>query len=339
MKKKSILSSLLLIIGLGSYTVLNTSYSGGFGAYSATSCTTCHGNDMPSTSITIDNLPATYALGQAYPISVTVSNINQQLLAGFQLQTNIGSLSTTEPGITVYANGRSMGHNTPNLINSGVATFTMTWTAPSSGSAAANFAAQGIAANGNNSNSGDGGAFVTVSNIVLPVSFINLSAIEKNERIEIRFETENESKIKNFEIEKSTDGYHFSSIKTILPQNNGNYKVEDLEVTKGETYYYRIKEVSMDNQSTLSKVARVLYNGNKQTTISLTLVSNKQLFISGLDSDDIIDFSLYNLAGKKVQHYHGSNSTIELYKAFNGVYIAVVETSKDVRIVKKIQIQ
>lgn len=338
MKKKSLLSTILLVVGLSAYTVLNTSYSGGFGSYSNTACVTCHGNGMPNTSMTINNLPATYAHGQSYPISVTVSDMTQKLIAGFQLRSTIGTFSSTDPAITVYPGGLSLGHNSPKLLAGGTATFSMTWTAPSTGNAVANFGAQGIAANGNNSNSGDAGALITVSNIVLPVRFIDISAIAKTNSIEVNFETKDEENIKSFTVQKSLNGIDFDNIEVIAPKGSGFYKTIDLDAKKDITYYYRIQELSTDSKSTFSKIVTAKVSAENKLQILPTNIS-RTWRINGLQQDSDVRFTLYDLTGRPIKQINEVTNQVELTNTPTGIYIAAIAQDNNLVLVQKIYIK
>lgn len=339
MKKKSTLTTLVLLLGLGCYTVLTTSYSGGFTSYSSTQCTTCHTFGQ-TVSISINGLPAAYDHGQTYPISVTVSSLGPHIIAGFQLRTNIGTLTTSESGITAYADGISMGHNTPKVLSSGAASFSMNWTAPTSGNTAANFAAQGIAANGNNSNTGDGGALATVSNVVLPVRFIDFSAIANTSSIEIHFETMDEENIKIFKVERSLNGKDFESIKTIQPKGNGLYHFTDQQVKKNLTYYYRINEVASNNKSSYSRIKSARIGSDSELVIFPTLLRNQQaITIQGLNTEFQTDFSLYNLLGKQIMDVKNIDRKVILPSLPNGLYFITLKQSGKVIATQKIQIQ
>lgn len=338
MKTKSLFSSLLLIVSLGAYTVLNTSYSGGFGSYSNTACVSCHGTSNPGTTMTIDNLPSVYTLGQTYPISVTVNNPSM-IIAGFQLRTNVGTFGNLGSGVSLYSDNRSVGHSFPQAMSGGSAVFTLDWTAPTTGSTAANFAAQGLGANGNSSNSGDGGALVTVSNISLPVTFIDISATAKANSIAVNFETKDEENVRSFELERSIDGINFKTIETILSKGSSTYSVEDFSVDKARMYYYRINEISNDNKSTISNVVTAkLLKEKENISIYPSLVTNGKIFIAGL-TDENATLSLYNLVGKRLQYIKNVSSEIELIPLHSGIYIALIETESGINAIQKIQIQ
>jgi len=338
MKKKSLLTSIALIIGLGFYTFLNSSYSGGFSSYSNTTCQTCHSNNAPATSITINGLPTFYTLGQAYPLSVTVTNTSK-LIAGFQIRSNIGTISTTDPSISIYNDNRSAGHNSPKAMASGVATFNVTWTAPTTGNSAANFGAQGIGADGTGSTNNDSGVFTTVSNIALPARFIDFKATIKEDNVALQFTTSEEENIEQFEIEKSTDGKEFSFLEKHNPQGNTTYKSTDNNVEAGKTYYYRVKETSIDKKESFSETISIRMNASNSLEIYPTLVDNKILYIKGLQAELDYTFTLTSIVGTKIMSLKNVQNELSLSSVLPGIYMATVTNSNGLVKTEKILIR
>ncbi len=336
MKKKSLLTSLLLIIGLGSYTVLNTSYSSGFGSYSNTTCVTCHSGSAPTTAIAINGLPTYYTHGQSYPLSVTVTN-SSKLVAGFQIRSNIGTITNSDPGISNYPDGRSAGHNTPKGMISGVSTFNVMWTAPATGSTIANFGAQGIGANGTGNTNGDSGAFITISNIALPVLFVNVNAIAREDHIQLNFETAEEKNIQSFEIERRKENTDFKSIQLIQPKGNGNYISNDFEIEKNTNYYYRIKETDLDNKTTYSEIVSAKISGENDLNIYPTISNNQTFTIKGLNEYTNVKAVLYNMLGAPVVSSLVNNGIFSIEKQLpHGNYIIQLIDNKESVLIKKV---
>lgn len=338
MKTKTLLTSLLLLLGLGSYTILNSSYSLGFASYSNTTCPTCHSASAPSTSIAVNGLPTFYNLNQAYPVSVTITNTSK-LIAGFQIRSNIGTFTTSDPSISIYADNRSAGHNVPKGMTAGVATFNLIWTAPASGATAANFGAQGIGADGTGNTNNDSGVFTTVSNISLPVILSNVRAYTEEDKVAILFTTEQEESIDKLEVEKSTNGMDFETLEVHTPKGNGFYTSYDKDVVSGTTYFYRIKETSLDNETSFSNVVSVNFRTAEKIEIYPTLVENKILHIKGLTTEEDYRFSLFSLSGKLIKKVNKLASSIDLGDLPAGFYLAKITNADGQTIKQKIQIR
>jgi hypothetical protein len=323
MKKKCSYSTILLILGLAAYTTLNTSYSTGFSSYSNTSCPTCHGSNAPNTLISINNLPSTYSYGQSYPISVSITN-SSKVVAGFQLLVSTGTLTTGDPSISIYGNNRSGGHNSPKLMNAGTATFNMIWTAPTSGNVAANFSAQGIGANGTGNTGGDSGAFITISNIVLPVRFVSISALIKKEDIVVAFETADEEDVESFTIERKTENSEFETVATLVPNQSGRYEYTDKDVEKNIRYQYRAVENDFTGGQTFSEIATVKISKENNLKLYPTIVKNSKINFEGLEWEEEYTINLFNLTGKNVFSSSLTSNQLTITDLASGLYIAQV---------------
>ncbi|MBA4239820.1 MAG: hypothetical protein C0448_03785 [Sphingobacteriaceae bacterium] len=87
---------------------------------------------------------------------------------------------------------------------------------------------------------------------LLPIELIYFNATCGNNEININWSTASETRNKFFELERSEDGINYTTIATI--QGHGTsaqqhiYSYKDL-ATEHVTYYYRLKQVDIDNQS------------------------------------------------------------------------------------------
>ncbi len=93
----------------------------------------------------------------------------------------------------------------------------------------------------------------------LPVTVKSVTAVHKNSDNIVEWNVENENGIQQYEVEKSTDGNHFSQMAVVNAKNSGtgNYIATDRDVTAG-TYYYRIKIVSVDGKISYTQTVKVI---------------------------------------------------------------------------------
>ncbi len=333
MKQKSLLTSLLLILGLGAYTALNTSYSSGFSGY--TSSCGCHGGANAATTVAVNGLPTFYTPSAAYPITVTITNtMNNQ--AGFQVQTNIGTLTTTDADVTIQSGNMSAGHNKRKSMVSNTATFNLTWTAPATGGTAATFNAVGNAVNG----SGTGGDMwnsAAATNVALPVNFTNVKAQKFADHVLVTFETEREENVNHFEIERSANGNDFKLLTTIYTIGSDSYSFKDIE-NSNETYY-RIKEVSNDGEKFYSKIVRTSTSINTTTIKIYPTLIDQTIKISGVDFNSDLEFALFDLKGSKVFSSDITNNEISIPAILSGNYIATISSKNDILKFEKVFIK
>ena len=140
--------------------------SGGYtGAPGDGVCSQCHSGGSFTGDINIDGVPASITAGDAYQLTVTVTNPNLNILeAGFQIvalnssNTNAGNFTSPSTGSSVKTSAakKYWGH-APSIPFNGLGelTWTVTWTAPATGSGDITFYGGSVLANGNGSSSND----------------------------------------------------------------------------------------------------------------------------------------------------------------------------------------
>jgi hypothetical protein len=93
---------------------------------------------------------------------------------------------------------------------------------------------------------------------VMPVTFTSVKATQKNTAIAVEWKVENQSKLKQYEVEKSVDGSGFSKVVTIAVDNSSAsvYNWLDQNVVDGYNYY-RIRSVDMDGKTQYTSIVKV----------------------------------------------------------------------------------
>ena len=110
---------------------------------------------------------------------------------------------------------------------------------------------------------------------VLPVYFISVTAAVSGNQVQIKWSTGSEAGLKNYTIERSTDGSNFSKA-VVLPANNlvtgAAYQWVDIQPNEGINYY-RIKSISSNGTEKYSEVVHAKINKNTATQ-SITIYGN-----------------------------------------------------------------
>ncbi len=145
----------------------------------------------------------------------------------------------------------------------------------------------------------------------------------------IKWKVENESDIKNYGVEYSTDGIHFTQIGVVSASESfhGNYKFTHFHPNAGNAFY-RIKINKINGESAYQKVLKVIIPAD---------ISGIKIYPNPVRGNDInlqfkkqpfgkYRFSLYNSLGQKVFAkeiiYKGeTNLSLKCWKSINtGVY-------------------
>lgn len=173
-----------------------------------------------------------------------------------------------------------------------------------------------------------------LSCVTLATSFINIAANQKDGITTISWQVANETRTKEYIVERSVDGASYSQIAHVAYQahttavNAYDYKDNDCIATAG-TVYYRIKEITMSGNGQYSKIVAVLTNG---LTAKLTVFPNPAKnaatisFVATSNSD--VSLRLFDLKGSTVWQKQtrvavGANSIVldQLANIPNGIYI------------------
>lgn len=93
---------------------------------------------------------------------------------------------------------------------------------------------------------------------VLPVTFTSVSATQNGNNVAVEWKVENEINMKQYEVEKSTDGNNFLKVATVAANNRSSesFTWEDEAVVAGNNYY-RIRSLDANGKTEYTKVVKV----------------------------------------------------------------------------------
>jgi hypothetical protein len=113
---------------------------------------------------------------------------------------------------------------------------------------------------------------------VLSVNLKSFTATQTNLGTNLKWQTNQESNIKNYTVEKSTNGVNYSSIATINANNapENIYQFTDVNVSKGSSLY-RIKITSTEDKISYSSIVRVSNDINNTKLTIYPAVSNAKI--------------------------------------------------------------
>ena len=121
----------------------------------------------------------------------------------------------------------------------------------------------------NAASTGDRFMIVFKTNTTLPVQFTNINATQKGASVQVDWKVATEQNIKQYVVEKSTNGINFTAIATQAANNinNSSYTAMDNSPITGSNYY-RILSTDNNGKQQYSNVA-VVKIGGKQSSISV----------------------------------------------------------------------
>lgn len=90
----------------------------------------------------------------------------------------------------------------------------------------------------------------------LPVNFMGIVAQQQDNGINVRWDVADESNVREYHLERSTDASTFTSVGTVTATRKAVYGATDLSA-KAPTVYYRIRSVDIDGRTKYSGIIRV----------------------------------------------------------------------------------
>ena len=142
---------LFAILCLAMASPMTNAYSGGI--YSTgTGCGGgyCHGTNTQTATLSMSGQPSTYAPGTTYSLTISVTGGGSSTYGGFSLDVDKGTLSSPGTGVKINTASDSATHT-----NNNYRTWSVDWTAPSTGSGVVSIDVAVNAADGNGGNSND----------------------------------------------------------------------------------------------------------------------------------------------------------------------------------------
>jgi hypothetical protein len=162
--------------------------------------------------------------------------------------------------------------------------------------------------------------------VSLPVELIAFKAQEnaKNKSISLNWQTAEEARLKDYTVQRSTDGKSFSDISTIAAKNSTaktSYDFQDENPAIGVNYY-RLKINEQDGSFKFSTVQSATIGGKNTVSVSPNPTSGtfQVKNADGLESVDV-----YDLSGRLVRHFSKNTTQFDVSDLAKGVYQVVIK--------------
>lgn len=190
--------------------------------------------------------------------------------------------------------------------------------------------------------SGPAGSTIYLSALsaVVPVKFLNFTAIKNNNQALLNWSVENEdANVDRYEIERSLSGVDFVKAGTLSPKNNGraansySFTQDNLStIREAGVIYFRIKQIDKDGKFVYTEIKSVRLDA-KGLIIAVypnPVKGMANVSFDLLENTDVI-ISINDAAGKQIQvnqiqGFKGpNNSKIDFSKLSAGSYILKVQ--------------
>ncbi len=149
-------------------------------------------------------------------------------------------------------------------------------------------------------------SYIRTTGSVLPVGFISFSGEAGQLQNLLQWVTGTESNNSHFNVQRSTDGVHFSTIarQNSLAQNgNSNSSIEysyaDQSLTFN-TFFYRLEQVDLDGNKTYSAITKISNQNVYSSSLSQDATGNSiRLAVNSLNNE-IVQIKITDLAGRSI---------------------------------------
>lgn len=170
---------------------------------------------------------------------------------------------------------------------------------------------------------------------VLPVKITSLNtSLNTNTSGKISWQIAEQINVKQYELEKSTDGVNFSFVTAVLPASNiDNYSADDNTLSDGINYY-RIKVIGNNGSYAYSSIVTLTLKGNTDAIKVFPNPVKDRLFIWVPAQTKVNKLVIIDAVGKKIMEKTAlSNATnvsdIEVSKLPKGIYNIQIITNKN----------
>ncbi|GGB10026.1 discoidin domain-containing protein [Puia dinghuensis] len=166
----------------------------------------------------------------------------------------------------------------------------------------------------------------------LPVTLVNFTGAVTGQSVLLRWTTAQEQNSDRFEVERSIDGAHYTTLTTVQAAGNSTierqYSAEDATPVEGVDYY-RLRLVDLDGKFTYSPVVLIHYGRQTAPLLFPNPASSYFTLIAG--AQPITEVRVYDLTGRMALQLLAGNAgptlTLPCSKLSAGLYFVEIRTA------------
>ncbi len=171
----------------------------------------------------------------------------------------------------------------------------------------------------------------------LAISLLSFDAIKQVKKVLLQWNTDNETDVAKFIVERSADGTAYSTIGEVIAFNrNGinTYNLTDAQPLSGLNFY-RLKIMNKDGSFHYSPVRKINFaTATDDITVYPNPVKDDKVFI--VSSGNCNTAIMYDATGKMIKSYllQGRNNTLNTKGVAKGIYQLKIFTDNSVQTIK-----
>jgi len=173
---------------------------------------------------------------------------------------------------------------------------------------------------------------LSFESVALPVDLVTFNiALNRKQEVDLTWISENELNLKNYEIERGSDGVNFQVIETVAAvgeENRMNYAAVDKFPLRGKSYY-RLKMNDLDGSVKYSAVRTILIGALADNVVLYpNPIAQGALLQIETELEGEIKVKLYDVAGEDVAEFElEGNGAVRLPDLPKGVYGYTIEAT------------
>lgn len=177
-------------------------------------------------------------------------------------------------------------------------------------------------------------------NQLLPVELISFNGEKVNNVNELTWQTSNEINNAGFEIERSTDAVSWQNIAYVSnigfnKSQVSSYSYNDSFINNNISYYYRLKQIDIDNHFNYSAI--VFIHAAQKTEISIYPNPTKNIFTIYSSNNLDANAEIYDISGRILFNtkLNSNQNIIDISQLDAGVYILIIPYSTPIKLIKE----
>jgi len=175
--------------------------------------------------------------------------------------------------------------------------------------------------------------YAVSSSTVLPLKLVQWDGYAYNSYNMLNWQTADETNVKQFEVEYSTDGVTFKNAGNIVAKNTTYAVYTFRHDIQAGLHYYRLKMINTDGSLKYSNIITLKSSRPENDRFIYQYNGNSRLIWMNTPANEKVNFQLFNVNGQPVlqKENYLNNSIIDLQQLPAGVYIGkIIMTNKTV---------
>lgn len=171
----------------------------------------------------------------------------------------------------------------------------------------------------------------------LPVELVNFTASPEGRTVHLKWETATETNNAGFEVQRSTDGTNFKSLRFV--EGNGSsltnqkYEFSDEGLRRGQQYFYRLKQLDYDGRFEYSEVvSATIASGSSKPVFSPNPSGTGRMNLAYTSAEEgVLDITFFDVSGRAIHQLDRSMTQgvnkmeLDLSEMHSGMYFVKVQ--------------